>query len=477
MRRGRRWRGWPAGPLEPRHPAAVKPRTLALGAVALLALGAAVVASWGLRERSPNELLRAVRSTLNGVAVQAPALSSVVSPLLAYWQAQIERPAPETWPELGRGPRPATFESTPRALRVDTAQALARAMRTATAGQVIAIAPGRYRIEGTLVAGHAGRADAPITLRPAEPGSVELASATTEAFKLAQPHWRIEHLTWRGVCERDHDCEHALHVVGAAVGTVIQDNQFLDFNAALKVNGEGGASPDDGVVAHNRFVNGQPRRTDRPVTIIDIVGASRWTVHDNVIAGFVKDGGNGISYGAFMKGGGRGGRFERNLVVCTPGQVSQPGVRVGLSLGGGLTGASACREQPCLIEHHDGLIADNIIAHCNDVGIDLHRAVGARVVHNTLINTAGITARGEPTSAQVRANLLDGRVRARAPAELTDQDNLATDLRTVFDDADALALGWRIRPDAVPSAGQPQDFCGRPRPARSPPGALVDGAC
>lgn len=452
-----------------------------VSAATVLAAVAVLLAAWLLNtvldQRSPGELIRYTERRLLG----HPKLEAVALPVLGWWRRQTERQAPADLPTLGRGPLPQAWEPASTlasdTLTVASVPALARALRDARPGQTIELAPGSYRITHTLVPTQAGRADAPITLRAARPGSVWLESATTEAFKLAQPHWVIEHLNWRGVCAQDHDCEHALHVVGAAVGSVIRHNRLLDFNAAIKVNGEGGRFPDGGHIHHNQIANAGPRRTDRPVTMIDIVAASGWVVSDNLIARFVKDGGNGISYGVFLKGGGRGGRIERNLVVCTPGDISVPGVRVALSLGGGGTSEAACREQPCLVEQHDGVIANNIVAHCNDVGIDVNRSVGSEVRHNTLINTAGITVRGEPSFARARANLLDGRVRARAPALVSPEHNLAADLRGWLDDPDALALGWRRRPDAVPTADEAMDACGRPRGALSLPGALADAPC
>jgi len=448
-----------------------------LSAATVVAAVAAVLAwQWvgsALEQRSPGEIIRYTERRLLG----HPTLEAVALPVLGWWRRQTERRAPDALPHLARGPLPQAWGPSADVLAVDSVPALVQALRTARPGQTIQLAPGTYRITNTLYPTQAGLADAPITLRAALPGSVYLESDTTEALKLAQPHWVIEHLHWRGVCAQDHDCEHALHVVGAAVGSVIRHNQLLDFNAAIKVNGEGGRFPDDGHIGHNHIANGGPRRTDRPVTMIDIVAASGWVVSDNLIAQFIKDGGNGISYGAFMKGGGRGGRFERNLVVCTTGNISVPGVRVGLSLGGGGTGASVCREQPCLVEHHGGVIANNIVAHCNDVGIDVNRSVDSEVRHNTLINTAGITVRGEPSFALARANLLDGRVRARAPGQVSATHNLQADLRDWLADPDALALGWRRRPAAVPTADEAVDACGHPRGPVSPPGALADGPC
>src|SRR3546814_11926179 len=73
---------------------------------------------------------------------------------------------------------------------------------------------------------------------------------------------------------------------------------------------------DAGIIRRNLFTNNQPRKTDRPITVLDIVSVSRWRVQRNIIADFAKDGGNFTSYGAFFKGAGEDNIFEQNLVRC-----------------------------------------------------------------------------------------------------------------------------------------------------------------
>ena len=230
----------------------------------------------------------------------------------------------------------------------------------------------------------------------------------------SQPHWVFKNLVWRGVCAWDGDCEHAIHVVGAARGLVLRNNRFEDFNAAIKVNGENGLWPDAGLLQFNILSIHRARRTDKPVTPFDLVGASHWQVQDNHFERFIKHGGNGISFGVFLKGGGASGRIERNLVVCTTEAVAQKGQRVGISLGGGGTDAGSCRRQPCDAEHSGGIVANNVVAHCNDAGVDVYRSPRSTVVHNTLVNTLGILVRYAPAQARL-AGQPDRRRRAPAP--------------------------------------------------------------
>jgi hypothetical protein len=313
----------------------------------------------------------------------------------------------------------------------------------------------------------------------ARPGTVELAVSAEVGIRVSEPFWIFENLDWRGSCDSHDACEHAFHVVGRARGTVILNNRMRDFNAHVKINGEAGQWPDDGLLQYSTLSNAAPRRTGNPVSAIDLVGASGWQIVDNHVERIVKDGDNRISYGLCIKGGGQRMDIERNLVVCTPEQVSRPGLRVGISLGCGSTGQSFCRDGRCEVELHQSIVANNVVAHCNDFGIDLHRTNGATAAHNTVINTEGIDARQPTTRATVVGNLVEGRIRARDGARVEVVDNaLARTLDSLLVDPNALDLRWVEATDrsrATPEVER--DFCGRQRPPMSPPGATLQPRC
>jgi len=250
-----------------------------------------------------------------------------------------------------------------------------------------------------------------------------------------------------------------------------------DFNAHIKVNGEDGRWPDHGLVQFTTLDNTSPRQTRGPVALFDLVGARGWRVADSLIADFVRTGGDRVSYGAFMKGAGSQGSFERNVVVCTRSGISQHGVRVGLSFGGGGTGPDYCRDGRCAVEFSQGLMQNNIVAHCNEVGIDVNRSAGIQLLHNTLINTAGIGARGLESTATAQGNVLDSRIRARRGALLQAQHNLeGADLGEWWTAPDALLLAWRKPLPTAPSV-LAQDFCGLPRPQPPAMGAAGQPGC
>jgi hypothetical protein len=391
--------------------------------------------------RTPGELVRYLKRRLE----HHGKLEAVFVPALDWVQRNFERPVDlASIPTLGKGQRVQAGVAAVSALDlyVSTVEELREAMRVATAGRTIILAPGTYKVSQRLRTGNGGTAAQPIVIRPAERGTVWMSVTATMGIRMTQPYWVVEGLNWRGECTSHDDCEHALQIVGEAHHVTVRDNLMQDFNAHIKVNGENGVFPDHGRIVFNSLNNSAPRNTLRSVVPIDIVAASGWQVSDNVINDFIKSGGNRTSFGAFMKGAGSGGRFERNLVVCTSRGISQPGTRVGISLGGGGTGLPSCRDGRCVTEHEDGIVQDNVVAHCNDSGIDINTAARSVVRHNTLINTAGIQLRGDPTSATVTGNLLDGHIGIRPGSTLDESGNLKVDTREVFRDADGLDLAW-----------------------------------
>ena len=441
---------------------------------------------------TPGEWLRYLQRRLQG----HPNLEAVAAGPLRALQQQLEREVPALLPTLGKGQQPRTLgplrygdagqplPTTALAVPVPgggellrSAAEIAAAMGRARFGNHLVIAPGRYRIRHTLQTRAGGTAHAPIVVRAERPGEVTLEFETEEGFLVSHPYWVFENLHLRGACAHHEQCEHAFHVVGEARATVLRNNLVEDFNAHVKVNGRGGAWPDDGLLQFNTLRNSGPRQTHRPVTPVDIVAASRWQVADNLVANFIKTQSNQISYGVFMKGGGSHGRIERNLVICTAQDISQPGARVGISFGSGGTGKAFCRDGRCDAEHSHGLAANNVVAHCNDTGIHVYRSADIVVAHNTLVNTSGVEVRVPPARARVEANLLEGYVRARDGGAVQSQDNVVGRLPGTREQVEGLLLqpARSLGGDALPSGQVDTDFCGAPRTQRVVPGAVVSG--
>lgn len=365
---------------------------------------------------------------------------------------------------------------------VSTPSELTAALRQEQAGTTILISPGVYRLSGHAIAiGNPGRPDAPIWVAASEPGEVTIELDTFEGFLVDQPYWIFENLEIVGVCEKDTKCEHAFHVVGRGERLVLRNDTIRNFNAPIKVNADRKNNrPDHGLIEGSRFYNDAPRQTDTSVTLIDVVAASDWVVRRNFIADFAKVYSDQTSYAAFFKGAGERGLFERNLVMCE--WRHRGGTRIGLSLGGGGTIATACRDGSCEFEHKGGTIRSNVIMNCSDVGIYLNEGLDSRIFNNLLLKTRGIDARFEATSAKIANNIVDGRILARDGASVTKQSNIGSWWQAAL--LKKASEGLFIRPSdgdfrfrdepRLRAAGTPigetiEDFCGRRMPADQPP--------
>lgn len=307
------------------------------------------------------------------------------------------------------------------------------AIAQALPGDVITFLPGRYHFQATNIGiSRPGTEQGPITVRADLPGTVMLDFDMNEGFVVDAPYWTFENLTIKGVCNDHSWCEHAFHVVGRGHHFVSRNNTIMDFNAHFKINGLNNAIPDDGLIEATTLINSTIRQTANPVTFIDLVAASNWTIRKNFIADFFKEQGNQISYGAFVKGAGSNNLMENNIVLCEYLLRSPHGQRVGLSLGGGGTGTLFCRDKRCITEQDGSAIRGNLIASCSDDGIYINRSATSKIMHNTLIDTAGIEVRFPQSSADVEGNLIDGGIRARDQAVVRANDNVDTSMMRLY---------------------------------------------
>lgn len=358
----------------------------------------------------------------------------------------------------------------------------------AAPGDTLILEDGTYDAPGFTCAA-SGTAAQPITVRAKNPLGARIRFSGTEGFKVSGAHWHFEDLSVQGVCATDSACEHAFHVFGAAEGFVMRRNKVFDFNAQLKVNSAQNGSgawltPHRGLIEGNELYDSRARSTSNPTTKLNIDTGDDWIVHANYIHDFQKASGDGVSYGAFMKSGGNRGTFERNLVICS--QLHSGGTRIGLSLGGGGTDPRYCAPAfsagtPCSVEHTGGVLRNNVIINCSDVGIYLNRAANARVLFNTLIATSGVDFRFSTTTGEARGNLLAGVLRLRDGAAGTFMNNLDNVAASTFAGFYQAPLQGDLRKrgdlamllgQGMPVAEVSDDYCGRSRSAPFDVGAL-----
>ena len=326
------------------------------------------------------------------------------------------------WTGQGASPNQNSLLTHKNAIYVHSSKELLSAIKKPQPGATIIIMPGTYSFNGrSLSINQPGKATAPITVKSSLLGSVKLKFNLLEGFHVKAPHWIFENLDIQGTCSHDSYCEHAFHVVGKAKYFVLKNNIIHDFNAAIKVNGvniSGQAQfPDNGVIEKNTFYNKHHRQTANPVTLLNINSVNNWRVRGNLISDFSKAKGDHTSYGTFMKGNGKNGIFENNLIICERNLPPNEGIRIGLSFGGGGTGKSYCRNQDCSTEFSNGIIRNNIIMHCShDVGIYLNKAKNTQIYNNLIFNTLGIDVRYSTSSATIHNNIISGRIKNRNEA-------------------------------------------------------------
>jgi parallel beta-helix repeat protein len=304
-------------------------------------------------------------------------------------------------------------------VNVTTSNELTAAITAAAPGDEIVLANGTYAITDVSCAAE-GTAAQPIVVRAASPLGAVVEISGTEGFKVTGAYWRFEDLDVRGTCATDPSCEHAFHVMGAAHNFVLRRSRVVDFNAQLKVNalmvGASYVAPNKGLIEYNEVGDTRGRATSNPVTKLNIDTGEDWIVRGNYLHDAYKMQGDGVSYAAFMKSGGKRGLFERNLVICS--KATTGGTRIGLSFGGGGTAPQFCApaydvNTPCSVEHDGGTMRNNIIVNCSDVGIYLNRSKDSHVLFNTLIATNGVDFRFDTTSGEAVGNLLASMIRTR----------------------------------------------------------------
>lgn len=354
---------------------------------------------------------------------------------------------------------------------------LTAAVANAKPGDTIVLAAGTYQL-GTTYCNSPGTAAAPIVVKSAEPLASTIEFNGVEGFAVTGANWQFEGLDIKGVCANDSDCEHAFHVTGAAENFVLRTSRVVDFNAQLKVNAAQingvWTIPHRGLVEGNEIFDARARNTDNPTTKLDIDTGDGWIVRANTIRDFQKGAGDQTSYGAFMKSGGNGGLFERNLVICSLNTTD--GVRVGLSFGGGGTDARYCAPAfdaatPCDVEHKGGTMRNNIIVNCTDVGIYLNRSQNTKIFNNTLIATSGVDFRFDTTSGVATANVVSSQIRMRDGGTFTGTDNIMNvsdnDFAAMY--LDPLKGDLRKKGDLSKLIGKgtslvvTDDYCGRAR--------------
>lgn len=386
-----------------------------------------------------------------------------------------------------------------REIRVTTVPELRAAMAAATPGDVIVAAAGTYRLTEALVATAAGTASQRIVVRSETRLAAVLESTAGHAIDVQAPFWTFDGLEVRAICPLPIECEQGITLFPSASDTLLTRLRVSDFLMLISgtgvKQGTGVEAPHRTVIEASELFDSVPRPTaGKRVTAISIEAADDVVVRDCLIRDIGKEGTDEVTYSASLRGGGKRGRFERNWVLCDSRGQPPGNLRLGLSFGSGGTGPEYCAPAfnpatPCDVEQLDGVMQNNIVANCNDVGIYVNRGRNTSLAHNTLVATAGIDFRWDTTTGVIGGNLLQGTISLRDGATASvsmNEEGLPDD---TFDTAYANPVRGDLRLLTPPSRwagsvsrryGVSDDFCGRARPAgNATAGALEQtlGSC
>lgn len=249
-----------------------------------------------------------------------------------------------------------SFVANAREYRVKDSKSIKKALSSAKAGDVISIKAGSYDMGDTFATGNDGSISKAITLQcSGEKGYALLRASGQIAFRVKNKHWLIKGIHIQGSEEKT---QATVFMDGPGGGGDIKMIDCKISGSAL--HGMKAARTREGGVDNVYIENTELFNT--AFTGFDLVSGDNWTLKNCYVHDYGKK--KGISYGIFLKGGGKNGIIDGCFV---DGKASS--TTIGISFGGGLTG----KQWLPLIngkigpEHFEGIARNNIVINSTDV--------------------------------------------------------------------------------------------------------------
>lgn len=349
--------------------------------------------------------------------------------------------------------------SSVRDIKVNDAQGIRNAMKTAQAGDIISIQPGEYNMGEALVTGNSGSKDMPIILQTSGGhgyARLEITGSTDVGFRILSRFWVLRGLDIEGNPKATLD----LIQIDATRGG--GDLQMVDCRISrcreylFKASRNRENAADNVILDHCEWF-------DCPETAIDLVAGDNWIIRGNYVHDYGKDG--AAHYGIFLKGGGKNGLIEGNIVDGKGGKST-----VGISFGGGLTGAKwlpLIEGGKLAPEHLDGICRNNIVVRTGDCAYHANNGSDCKFYNNLAYNCrAGFQRQASyPPDPTLINNIFSGGIRG-AGESVNNLTNVETAWFVAADKNDfrLTATGKA----ALAGKGQaltdnPADFFGQPR--------------
>ena len=288
---------------------------------------------------------------------------------------------------------------------VSDARAIRAAMQAAMAGDTISIQPGEYDMGDALVAGSSGSKAMPITMRTTGDtgyARLKITGRSDVGFRILARYWVLRGLHIEGNPNATRD----LIQIDATRGG--GDLQMIDCRVSrckeflLKASRSRAKGPDNVVLEHCEWF-------DAPETAIDLVAGDNWIIRGNYVHDYGTD--NATHYGIFLKGGGKNGLIEGNIVDGKGGRST-----VGISFGGGLTDAKwlpLVEGGQFAPEHTAGICRNNIVVGAGDCAYHANNGSDCKFYNNLAYNCgAGFQRQASyPPDPALLNNVLSGRIK------------------------------------------------------------------
>ena len=327
--------------------------------------------------------------------------------------------------------------------KVSNAGELKSAVGKAKPGDVIEAKAGVYDMGGRFSIGKSGSNDKPITLKcEGDKGYAVLKAGRTS---MSCSFWKFEGVHFQG----DPKKSQATLKLSGEQGC--HDVVFTD----CKVSG----SVQHGIKGSRTREKGGDNITfefcevfDTGKTAMDFVSGDNWTIRRCYVHDYGKAG--GISYGIFLKGGGKNGLIEG----CLVNGKKVKGITVGISLGGGLTGEKwlplvGGKVAP---EHDKGIVRNCIVINTSDVAYHSNHAANCRYINNLSYNCRKLQCQKKYPPDPVAINNAIGKLIGGA----TGSNNTGEGKKDWFTDPDK--FDYRLTKEgenALAGKGKHQDDC------------------
>lgn len=257
-------------------------------------------------------------------------------------------------------------------IKADNAEAIKAALAAAGPGDTIVIKPGEYNLGRDVGTGKDGTKEQPITLRcEGDMGYAKLNLDGQVAFRVKNKFWVFQGIHFNG----DRQNTSAAVFMDGPGGC--GDIHIAD----CKISG----SAEHGMKSaklrekpvHNVVIE-FTELFDTGATGFDLVSGDNWILRRNYIHDYGL--GGGVSYGIFLKGGGKHGVIEANFVDGKKQQTT-----IGISFGGGLTGEQWLpmgADGKLGPEHDGGLCRNNIVINATDASYHSNNSANCKFYNN-----------------------------------------------------------------------------------------------